>query len=385
MLPLVALLLLPPGPQAPAPSPLALLPPGPHAVSITTRVVLDTTRRFPVPGDRLDALGPRPVWITTWRPAPPTRRAPVTLGDYVRRTASELRRQRASGAEQAAALDEMVAYLGQLGGAPDDARRALALPTLATAADGAPRGTGAERHPVVLLSPGRGESPLFHFALAEHLASHGYLVHAVPALGATGREMRNGPADLLAAAQDVLLLARLLRDDPTADTTRVLLVGYSFGSGAVLRAASGLTGVTGVLSLDGSAVSGERAAQLEALGAPPAPLAVPVLHLEAEARVGTDLSRLAARAPDCAAITIPLATHITFTSFALLGDAVPGMAPRLAVAGSARPAAAVYADVVTLVRAWADWRGGGAAGAWQAALDSLAREQRARPRPCGPA
>jgi len=56
-----------------------------------------------------------------------------------------------------------------------EARRIIAA-TTSTASDSAPVAPGADRFPVVLFAPGNNTSPIYYSAIAEELASHGYVV-----------------------------------------------------------------------------------------------------------------------------------------------------------------------------------------------------------------
>jgi dienelactone hydrolase len=102
------------------------------------------------------------------------------------------------------------------------------------------------RLPVVLFSPGWGVSRVIYQALAEDLASHGYLVIAVDHTGETPVEFPDGrirlpsvegPKDPLATASatrlaDMRLVLRRLNTmatGPLADRRRVAAIGHSLG------------------------------------------------------------------------------------------------------------------------------------------------------------
>jgi dienelactone hydrolase len=122
---------------------------------------------------------------------------------------------------------------------------ALALPPVRVHAR---RGARARRGrlPVVLFSPGLGVSRVLYQALAEDLASHGYLVLAVDHTGETPVEFPDGHIELPAVAvprhpiatasatrvRDMRVILRRLstmRKGPLADTRRIAAIGHSLG------------------------------------------------------------------------------------------------------------------------------------------------------------
>lgn len=137
----------------------------------------------------------------------------------------------------AAALAAEPAY------ASDSRLRALVLsvPTVrVNAREGAPAREG--RLPVVLFSPGSGETRVIYQALAEDLASHGYLVVAVDHTGEAPVELADGrilpvapalfaPPETRGLADLRFVLRRLntLGFGPRADLRRVAAIGHSLG------------------------------------------------------------------------------------------------------------------------------------------------------------
>jgi dienelactone hydrolase len=147
---------------------------------------------------------------------------------------------------------------------------ATALPSVRTAArlDAAPR---PGRLPVVLFSPGFGTPRVLYQALAEDLASHGYLVIAVDHTGEAPVEFPDGsmalpgapsgsPQRLIAAAAATRLAdMRLLRhrlgrlpSGPRADLRRVAAVGHSLGGSTAAALMRVEPAVRAGVDMDGS-------------------------------------------------------------------------------------------------------------------------------------
>lgn len=249
---LLALVLhaLPAGAQAPAvaDSLATPVPTGSHAVGRRLLHWVDSTRRDPTDSSHLRALV---AWV--WYPA-------EGGGDH----AGELALGGAWGERH---VEESVPKIG--------ARAAAALRGLRVHAHtDAPLARTPAALPVLLFFPGLGWLPSDYSALAEDLASHGYVVVGVasPGLSATvqlsdGRQVARvlgvGPnigTDQVHAHDDArFAMAQLRRLDEDAedgfagrlDLARVGAFGHSLGGTTSLVLAAGDTSVRAALNIDG--------------------------------------------------------------------------------------------------------------------------------------
>ena len=121
---------------------------GPDAVGRTTAILADPTRDEPATA----ALDVRRVRLTTWYPAVAGTGAPAAYVADLDRIRDGLIASGSVGPAEAAGV-----------GYVRDAARTDATPT-------------PGRHPVLLLSPGNATNVGFYAAIAEELASHGYVV-----------------------------------------------------------------------------------------------------------------------------------------------------------------------------------------------------------------
>ena len=188
----------------------------------------------------------RPVQTLVWYPA--TRSgAPMRYRDYLALTGSELDFSR-SKEEARAAADAFIEseYLSESG--PEQGRRAL---------DGAVRArrdakAAGGSFPVLIYAPSisapAGENP----DLCEYLASHGYIVIASPSVGPRAREMPNDLEGAETHATDISFLISYARTLPHADTSRVGVIGYSWGGIANVLAAAKDSRIKALVNLDGS-------------------------------------------------------------------------------------------------------------------------------------
>jgi len=152
----------------------------------------------------------------------------------------------------------------------------------ATAIADAPFAPTPTGYPVLLLSPGMGRTPADYSALVEDLASHGYVVAGItPTYSADvtvlgdGRIIKSVPAATLESTTDTAAGNRLLavwRDDiefvlgrltieasdpgsklyQRLDTTRVGMLGHSFGGAAAAEACRDQQRCAAALDIDGA-------------------------------------------------------------------------------------------------------------------------------------
>jgi predicted dienelactone hydrolase len=287
-------------------------PTGPYGVG---RTAYDWTD----PG-RTDPLAPEPgrhrelsVWI--WYPAPagtPGPAAPYAPGDWAG-----------------------ILQLGMLATRPDAVRTHSVVD--------APAATG--RFPLVVLEPGMGLSAPHLSALAEDLASHGYVVAGVtPTYSANVTVLDGGPVastpagnpqDLSRADGDRLVAvwaadARFAADRAGGaggapaghvDASRVAYVGHSFGGTASLQACRDDPRCAGAVDLDGTpygtVVTAGLAAPMMLLGTPDDCLAGPCDPTDADRRdIDTASRSLRATSPGPGfRYEIAGAEHFNFTDY----------------------------------------------------------------------
>lgn len=161
-----------------------------------------------------------------------------------------------------------VTYHASVVGERGTPRAAFSVPGIACAA--APAAKGA--FPVVLISHGYGNDPVMQSWLAENLATKGYVVVAPEHRDPPNWDRPKVPAGLLSRPLDITdALARLRAGwlGAMADTSRIALIGYSYGgygvlatAGAALDARSPALGSLPAPLVADYAAGGPRAAQL---------------------------------------------------------------------------------------------------------------------------
>jgi dienelactone hydrolase len=194
----------------------------------------------------------RPMQVSVWYPARAVSGDQVmTVADYLHLQAQEvnlapLDPERRRAAETAFTNDH-------LAGRADPAKLATLLATKTGAIRDAPAAEG--RFPLILFLH---SSPLGESVMSEYLASHGFVVAAVPSKGSFQPAYRLSLPDLetmVADAQFVLATARSL---PMVKPGSVVAIGMSNGALGAVKLALRDPDIRGVVSLDGTI--GERAA-----------------------------------------------------------------------------------------------------------------------------
>jgi tetratricopeptide (TPR) repeat protein len=191
----------------------------------------------------------------------------------------------------------------------------------------------------VIYAPSHSAYAIENADLCEYLASHGYIVLATPSLGARAHAMTADLEGAEAQAADIGFLVGYAHTLAQADTGRIAVVGYSWGSLASVLAAARDDRIRALVSLDGSLRSafeyingGPRAARYVT----PESLGIPLLYLtrlsgagQEEAAIGADLlARM--RYADVYLATLDTAHHTDFSSWSLR------VAPDMAFADRAR-------------------------------------------------
>jgi len=199
---------------------------GPHAVGLNVVDQYDASRRF------LASAGSRPLQTLVWYPAVETNGKAMTVGDYAQLAGTEIHFDRA---------DEGNRWIGKLA--------TSATNPLWAVRDASP---SSGRFPVVIYAPGQSSVAWDNADLCEYLASQGYVVLAVPSLGASTRDADDNLDDLRAEARDISFLVDYARTLTNADVSQVAVVGWSWGGLANVFAAAHDDRIKALVALDGS-------------------------------------------------------------------------------------------------------------------------------------
>ncbi len=256
-------------------------PPGPHAVGVKVVQQYDRSRLYKTAVDQYTgepARGERarPIQAIVWYPADGGGKR-VSFRDYLETAATEDDFGR--GRAEVKRLTEASIDAGA-GTRRAALLRDLARPMLAVR-DARPR---EGSFPVAIYAPGFSANAIENADLCEYLASHGYIVLSSPSLGEHRRTPTLTVDGLETQARDISWLIGHAGTLAQADTTRVAVVGFSWGGLSNVVAAARDPRIKALVSLDGSLryfselVDGGKEA---ARNVTPARVALPLLYLGA--------------------------------------------------------------------------------------------------------
>ena len=215
--------------------------PGPHPVGLKVAAQYDRSRTF---GSATDEFGKphrgersRPLQTLIWYPADQSQSRPMTFGDYLSLMETEINFDRPKL--------PLKAKEWSLATSP-------ALATPLRAVRDAPLAPGSEHFPVLIYAPGANDSSWENSDLCEYLASYGYVVIASPSLGMNSRRMTLDVLGANAQAADISFLIGYAQTLPDADTSKIAVIGMSWGGLAALLASARDSRIAALVSLDGS-------------------------------------------------------------------------------------------------------------------------------------
>ena len=177
----------------------------------------------------------RPLQTLVWYPAQASSAKPMIFSDYIALKATETsfgRPKKLIGMEERHISGMRPSYTTAMWAVRD-----------------APLAPG--RFPVIIYAPSFSSVSWENADLCEYLASFGYVVIAAPGMG-VGRESTHDVAGTNAQAQDISFLIGYAQTLADTDSSKVAVIGFSWGGLANLFAASRDNRINGLVALDGS-------------------------------------------------------------------------------------------------------------------------------------
>ena len=303
---------------------------GPHKVGYRLIRVTDPTRSFP-------GESGRPVEMRVWYPATPAANAQrMTYARYFDARADSGRARTVTTEdiiERTRGLHRFV--LQRYGGADTAGLHARLFATRTAAYANALPARGP--FPLVLYGGGANQGLDENTVLWEFLASHGYVVVAVPTVGVRTSVINVDAAGLEAEARDMEVALGVMRRFASADARKLATMGFSWGGAAALIVGMRQPDADAVVALDPSLVAPRfhpvirRSPNFE-----DANLTIPILHVHARAP-GISMELVdQLRYSNRTYLELEGMDHIDFNSYLIMIGALRGSAASADAALSAK-------------------------------------------------
>lgn len=181
-----------------------------------------------------------------------------------------------------------------------------------------------ERFPLIIFAHG---SPPMQSIMCEYLASHGFIVAAVPSKGSFSYDFDVGLSGLETLIKDMEFVLASLKEFPQVDGQNLALIGMSFGSAGVIGFQTRHPEVRAMISLDGGI--GEGGVSFLVTRTPyydVSRIKAPLLHLYTPNNPHLDLTRIESyKYSTRYLVTIPRMRHGDFVAYGMLEQFVPRM------------------------------------------------------------
>lgn len=207
--------------------------PGDHSVGFTARFQYDYSRTFrakldldgkPVAGNRA-----RPIQIAIWYPAKTGSSAFMKYDEYAQLLGQELEFGPLTEQIKNAGRQLFTTQRRNFSSASQAAIDQL-LQTNTAAVKDALAESG--KFPLIVYAPGASGTAVENPVFCEYLASHGYIVAALPSLGAYARTASIDLTGFYAYMQDIEFVVGFMKNFPNVDPDRLALAGFSMGGSA---------------------------------------------------------------------------------------------------------------------------------------------------------
>jgi pimeloyl-ACP methyl ester carboxylesterase len=230
---LLALILFGPGLMA-ADYPLwGKLTPGDHAVGFTARFEYDYSRTFraktDLDGKMVAGNRARPIQIAIWYPTKKASTNFMKYEEYAYLLGQELEFGPSTEQIKNAGLQQFSTQRRNFSSASQAAIDQLLQTKTAAVKDATP---AAGKFPLIVYAPGASGTSVENPVFCEFLASHGYIVAALPSLGAYARTASIDLTGFYAHMQDIEFVIGYMQKFPNIDPDHLALAGFSMGGSA---------------------------------------------------------------------------------------------------------------------------------------------------------
>lgn len=301
------------------------LQPGPHAVGFKTVFAYDTSRP-PLLADRDNkAIVPVPpgrqMQLGVWYPARHVgRKSFLRYKHYVHLSAQELKFSSLSLTQREQSVQAFMKEPLTLGASADKLKTLMRLQT--AAAKDAPPAQG--RFPLVIYAH---VAPALNSIMCEYLASHGFVVAALPVKGSFEYPLDVALTGVETQIRDIEFAKGVLGRNPQVARNKMAAIGMSFGAISALGFASRNSDMDALVSLDGGIGSPFGASVVQRTPFySSSKITAPLLHLYGPSVPGTDLTFLnGLKYSRRYLVAFPALRHTDFVNYGMLEHLVPNI------------------------------------------------------------
>ena len=228
------------------------LKPGPNAVGFKVKLHYDYSRTFRTKNNFEGKVqsGPRarPIQTLVWYPAKKSSNSkPMIFEEYANLVANELNFDPPS---MDAKQKSVQRYIQQRAGAfqvSENGTRSLWSMQTAAIRDAPPQ---EGKFPLLIYAPGSSGTAFENSVFCEYMASHGYIVAALPSMGAYARNASIDLTGFYAYMQDIEFVIGFMHDFPNVDYDRLGIAGFSMGGSAATLVQMRNTDIDAVVYFD---------------------------------------------------------------------------------------------------------------------------------------
>lgn len=228
------------------------LKPGPYTVGFKVKLQYDYSRTFLLKNnfEGKSQTGPRarPIQTLIWYPAKKFPNSkPMIYEEYVYLLANELNFDPPNAEAKKQSIQQYIQGRAAIFQVSENGTRTLLSMQTAANRDATPE---QGKFPLLIYAPGSSGAAFENSVFCEYMASHGYIVAALPSMGPYARPASVDLTGFYAYMQDIEFVIGSMHDFPNVDHDRLAIAGFSMGGSAATLVQMRNTDIDAVVYFD---------------------------------------------------------------------------------------------------------------------------------------